>query len=695
MYDVALIVPIFNTQDYLHRCIGSILTQRDVTLQCILIDDGSTDNSPDIAAYYQRRDRRVTFVSKHNEGQGPARNIGISIANSEYVYFVDSDDFLGDQTLAKIFEAAKRYSLDLCSPSVLAHYFAKPLELIACLPCKSQFMRRDILTKYDVRQPVARSGQDGVFSHLFLTHARRIGMRGDAQFNYTSSREGSTFNTYLRRSDVVGEIVEQHYEAIIDHYDRWDLWRRNALRLLEFIVDETLKNRILPHLANMPASHLNRCLTLLHEVSQRAVRGLEKRHIEEIGGAQSLILSGDFEKIKAVLSGEPRTITTPRKFNVSNNTTHAKTISVCKYLDSELVPVEEFNRRDILQRLSAAAMEEGKLEKAIGLAVRRVAHDFKARLEQVPRVVRSVEALTNKVDFGINATLNAAALSRLVLAPESIQPVSGSRIDAIVSLTSVESRLPMLPLVLESIFTQTLSPLKVVLWISDRERVRSAVGACLDKFLASGLDVRFVEDVGPHTKLMYALQEFPEKPIISLDDDMLYPFNTIQYLWDQHLKHKNAIIANWARELSFGADGKVLGTRSGRLLTPPLLEQKIEQDTAFVSAPTLLGFPYGTCGVLYPPGSLNERVFDVKAFQKLCPKEDDIWFKAMSLLNRTPVAVTNLGLNPPHYSVLGSQADALRHFNHGAQQNTKQIQAVFEHFDLYSVLSNMRAVVNA
>jgi len=90
--------------------------------------------------------------------------------------------------------------------------------------------------------------------------------------------------------------------------------------------------------------------------------------------------------------------------------------------------------------------------------------------------------------------------------------------------------------------------------------------------------------------------------------------------------------------------------------------------------------------VLYPPGSLHESVFDVSLFKKLCPKEDDIWFKAMSLLNKTPVVVTNLGINPLHHCITGSQKEALRHHNHGFSQNQKQMTSVFSHFDLYKQL---------
>ena len=147
------------------------------------------------------------------------------------------------------------------------------------------------------------------------------------------------------------------------------------------------------------------------------------------------------------------------------------------------------------------------------------------------------------------------------------------------------------------------------------------------------------------------------------------------------------VIANWARELSIDKQGTIRGTRQGRLLTPTSLEKEIEQEVEFAAKPSFRAFAYGTSGVLYPPGSLHHSVFDFDLMRELCPKEDDIWFKAMTLLTGTAVVPTNLGINPRHYSVLGSQSVALRHHNHAGGSNLAQIRNIFRFFDLYPMIS--------
>jgi len=131
--------------------------------------------------------------------------------------------------------------------------------------------------------------------------------------------------------------------------------------------------------------------------------------------------------------------------------------------------------------------------------------------------------------------------------------------------------------------------------------------------------------------------------------------------------------------------GRVLPSRWGTLLTPPLLERNIEQSAHHPKA-SLRTFAYGTSGVLYPPGALHEKVFDFKLMQKLCPKEDDVWFKAMSILAGTRTVETNLGINPRHYCISGSQVSALRHENQENRKNGEQLRAVFSAFNLYELI---------
>ena len=91
---VTIIVPVYNVEKYVEKCIRSILQQTYQNLEVIIIDDGSTDNSIDIATRVSRKDKRVTIIRKKNEGVSKARNLGISKAHGKYIMFVDSDDFL-------------------------------------------------------------------------------------------------------------------------------------------------------------------------------------------------------------------------------------------------------------------------------------------------------------------------------------------------------------------------------------------------------------------------------------------------------------------------------------------------------------------------------------------------------------------------------------------------------------------------
>lgn len=93
---LTIIVPIYNTENYLSECIDSILNQSYKNIELILINDGSTDNSGFICDEYSKRDKRIKVIHTENRGVSHARNIGLSIAKGEYITFVDSDDFVSN-----------------------------------------------------------------------------------------------------------------------------------------------------------------------------------------------------------------------------------------------------------------------------------------------------------------------------------------------------------------------------------------------------------------------------------------------------------------------------------------------------------------------------------------------------------------------------------------------------------------------
>ena len=91
---ISIIVPVYNVEKYLKKCIDSILNQSFQNFELILVDDGSTDSSGEICDEYALKDRRVLVIHKENEGLSSARNEGIKASSAEYVGFVDSDDYI-------------------------------------------------------------------------------------------------------------------------------------------------------------------------------------------------------------------------------------------------------------------------------------------------------------------------------------------------------------------------------------------------------------------------------------------------------------------------------------------------------------------------------------------------------------------------------------------------------------------------
>lgn len=110
---ISVIVPVYNTEKYLHKCVDSILAQTFTDFELLLIDDGSTDNSGKICNEYAAKDNRVKVFHKENGGVSRARNLGIDNARGEYLSFIDSDDYIRPDMYAELVAVADKYNVDL------------------------------------------------------------------------------------------------------------------------------------------------------------------------------------------------------------------------------------------------------------------------------------------------------------------------------------------------------------------------------------------------------------------------------------------------------------------------------------------------------------------------------------------------------------------------------------------------------
>lgn len=112
---LSVIVPIYKVEQYLDRCINSIVAQSYTNLEIILVDDGSPDNCPDKCDDWATRDNRIKVVHKANAGLGYARNSGLDIATGDYVAFVDSDDYIEPEMYETLVSAAVKHNADMVS----------------------------------------------------------------------------------------------------------------------------------------------------------------------------------------------------------------------------------------------------------------------------------------------------------------------------------------------------------------------------------------------------------------------------------------------------------------------------------------------------------------------------------------------------------------------------------------------------
>lgn len=110
---VTVVVPVYNVEKYLDRCLSSIVGQTYRHLEILLIDDGSTDGCPQICDAYAERDPRVRVIHKQNEGLGMARNTGIDHATGDYICFFDSDDYVEPETIETCVAAAVEHQADM------------------------------------------------------------------------------------------------------------------------------------------------------------------------------------------------------------------------------------------------------------------------------------------------------------------------------------------------------------------------------------------------------------------------------------------------------------------------------------------------------------------------------------------------------------------------------------------------------
>lgn len=122
MSKVSIIVPIYNVEQYLPKCIESLLEQTLQEIEIILVDDGATDRSSEICDIYALKDHRIKVIHKINGGLSDARNVGIEVAQGEYITFLDSDDWVEPNLYEYLYSLAKKEDADIAQCDYIEVY---------------------------------------------------------------------------------------------------------------------------------------------------------------------------------------------------------------------------------------------------------------------------------------------------------------------------------------------------------------------------------------------------------------------------------------------------------------------------------------------------------------------------------------------------------------------------------------------
>lgn len=257
----SVIIPVYNVEKYINRCVKSILSQRYNNLEIILIDNGSTDRSGSICDIYANEDANISVYHIENHGVGSARNFGLSKARGEFIYFVDSDDYLVGNLFAE-FEDKLTPDLDLLVFSYynsFEHEMTEKNRTKKILPYNgsydkhdfskifkdlflsdmlytvwNKFYRREFLIENNISFEKYELGEDVRFNLNAYRNVNKVYLSQDSYYVYVIGRKGSAMSSYNPKRL---QYQLQELELVDSLLKDWNIDSSN--------LDNTVKARIL------------------------------------------------------------------------------------------------------------------------------------------------------------------------------------------------------------------------------------------------------------------------------------------------------------------------------------------------------------------------------------------------------------------------------------------------------------------
>lgn len=617
---VSVIIPVYNVEQYIADTLNCFLNQTMDQLEIICVDDGSTDNTKQIIVEFQNKDSRIKLITQENRGAGAARNNGLTYAKGKYVYFFDGDDYCDRSLLQKTVGLGEKLDVDIVvmdffrvnvqtGEKKLCHGLNRNLcpkmkktfnytdipnrILTLAIPTPwNKVFRREFVQKNKLQFLEISSSNDVTFAAMCMAKAERITYLNDALVYYRMNQKNTITSSKQKK---LGNVIKA-VDSVLEQTKRLGYYSEIKVAVQYFAIDNfifALEN----YAGNIENMYYKAYYKRIYKIFRSSLfEDVNKEKFDndrrynrfrEIQATAYCRLY--LKEVKRKLKGKLK----PLAYQCS-------LVSVKRY---------ENRSRDIIRKIDELNRMSIKQEKDI-----RILKDI---INQLVVTENNRSKIENKL--WLESITN------------SEEEINSDAPRVIVSLTSFPARIFQVADVVENMLIQTMRPKKVVLWLA-KENFKHGVNDLPIRLLdlqKYGLEIKWCEqDIRSYKKLIPALEEYPDDLIVTVDDDLIYPLDMIEKLYDAYRKYPNAIIAMRTHRIVFDENNKIR----------PYREWKMEDDS-YILEPRMDLFATTGAGTLFPPHLLHEDATNINEILELCPTADDVWFKFMSLLNHVPVVL--------------------------------------------------------
>ena len=275
---ISIIIPVHNAQEYLPKCLDSIINQTLKEIEIICVNDSSTDNTGAILDNYQQKDSRIKIINTDCRCSGGTRNRGLEAANGEYIGFVDADDWVDKDYFEKLYNTAKENSCDIAATSsvvLIENGEEKSIKYVGATPadnpvntlekkekciiatgiCWNKIYRKDFLEKNNIHFiEIPTAAEDNYFSALAAIFANQIIFINNSTYYYNFVSTSQTKSLKIEKDFSITDIYKQILD-VIDNKNLGNQWKDVILqraaadiKLYYSEMDKATKKKFLKHL---------------------------------------------------------------------------------------------------------------------------------------------------------------------------------------------------------------------------------------------------------------------------------------------------------------------------------------------------------------------------------------------------------------------------------------------------------------